>query len=94
MLTNSFHGTAFSVIFHRRFKVELESKRKFNVRSRDLLVNCGLEDCILQNSEADYAFRDQWEEPDRKLGSMRDRSLAYIRMIAQRAADREEQTQR
>ena len=80
--------------FHRRFKVELESKRKFNVRSRDLLVNCGLEDCILQNSEADYAFRDQWEEPDRKLGSMRDRSLAYIRMIAQRAADREEQTQR
>ncbi len=94
VLTNSFHGTAFSVIFHRRFKVELESKRKFNVRSRDLLVNCGLEDCILQNSEADYAFRDQWEEPDRKLGSMRDRSLAYIRMIAQRAADREEQTQR
>lgn len=92
VLTNSFHGTAFSVIFHRRFKVELESKRKFNVRSRDLLVNCGLENCILQNDESDYTFTEQWEEPDRLLGSMRDRSLSYIGTIAGLAKDMEEQS--
>ena len=56
VLTNSFHGTAFSIIFGKKFKVELETVKKFNVRSRDLLNSCRLQDCILKNSEEDYSF--------------------------------------
>lgn len=85
VLTNSFHGTAFSIIFHRRFKVELENKKKYNVRSRDLLMNCKLGNCILQNNSEDFSFNEEWEEADRLLGIMRTRSLAYIRTIAGRA---------
>ena len=89
VFTNSFHGTAFSIIFHRKFKVELETVKKFNVRSRDLLADCGLQQCILKNSEEDYRFCTDWEEPDRLLGAMRERSLAYIRLIAARADELE-----
>ena len=87
VLTNSFHGTAFSIIFHRKFKVELETKKKYNVRSRDLLLNCGLSDCILKNGSEDFSFTGDWGEPDRLLGNMREKSVSYIRMISDRAEE-------
>ncbi len=85
VLTNSFHGTAFSILFHRKFKVELETVKKFNVRSRDLLNNCGLQQCVLKNSEEDYGFGVDWEDAERRLGLLRERSLDYIKRIAARA---------
>ena len=87
VLTNSFHGTAFSIIFHRKFKVELETKKKYNVRSRDLLQNCGLSDCIFKNGSGDFLFHSDWEEPDRLLGAMREKSLSYLSMIADKAEE-------
>ena len=85
VLTNSFHGTVFSILFHRKFKIELETVKSFNVRSRDLLASCGLSDCVLRNSEEDYSFRQDFEEPDRLLSEMRERSFSYLRIICERA---------
>lgn len=85
VLTNSFHGTAFSIIFRKKFKVELETVKKFNVRSRDLLNGCALQQCILKNNEEDFSFCESWEEPERLLGILRRRSLDYIKLIAERA---------
>ena len=85
VLTNSFHGTAFAVLFKKKLKVELETAKKFNVRSRDLLMSCGLRECVLTNSEEDYVFDADWDEADRRLGTMRARSLKYIDLIAERA---------
>ena len=85
VLTNSFHGTAFAVLFKKKLKVELETAKKFNVRSRDLLSSCGLWQCVLKNSEEDYVFGADWAEADRRLGVMRERSLKYIDLIADRA---------
>ena len=42
VVTNSFHGTAFSVIYQKRFYVELNNKIGFNVRSAQLLKKCGI----------------------------------------------------
>lgn len=85
VLTNSFHGTAFSIMFKKKFKVELETAKKYNVRSRDLLSSCGLWQCALGNSEEDYVFSADWEEAERRLSVMRGRSLDYIDLIAARA---------
>ena len=92
VLTNSFHGTAFSIIFGKKFKVELETVKKFNVRSRDLLNSCRLQDCILKNSEEDYSFNPDWNEAQRRLGLLRRRSGDYIRLIAERADQMEKES--
>ena len=42
IVTNSFHGTAFSVIFEKKAVVMLNNSRGYNVRSRDLLAMCGI----------------------------------------------------
>ena len=91
VLTNSFHGTAFSIIFHRRFKVELETKKKYNVRSRDLLINCGLQNCILRNNSEDHFFNTEWEEADRLLDSGRELSRDYLKKIVERAGALQEE---
>lgn len=85
VLTNSFHGTAFSIIFGKKFKVELETVKKFNVRSRDLLNSCALQQCILRNGEEDYDFNVDWAEAEKRLGILRRRSMDYIKLIAERA---------
>ena len=85
VLTNSFHGTVFSILFHKQFKIELETVKSFNVRSRDLLTSCGLEDCILRNGPEDFTFRQDFEEPDRLLSQMRERSFSYLQSICDSA---------
>ena len=50
VLTNSFHGTAFSVIFHKNLVVELKTKLSTNTRSR--AVTGGTKDVILHLGES------------------------------------------
>lgn len=42
VITNSFHGTAFSIIFKKKFTIFLNNPRGYNIRSRDLLAKCGI----------------------------------------------------
>ena len=91
VFTNSFHGTAFAIIFRKKLKVELETAKKFNVRSRDLLMNCGLQQCVLKNNEEDMVFSTDWAGTERSLDAMRRRSLDYIRLIAERAEQNEKE---
>ena len=91
VFTNSFHGTAFGIIFEKKLKVELETAKKFNVRSRDLLSSCAMQQCVLQNSEEDFKFDTDWSEAERRLEAMRQRSLDYIRLIAGRAEQNEKE---
>lgn len=91
VLTNSFHGTVFAILFRKNCKVELETGKKFNVRSRDLLSSCRLQSCVLRNNEEDYVFSADWEEAGRRLDAMRRRSLDYINLIADRADQMEKE---
>lgn len=91
VFTNSFHGTAFAVIFQKKLKVELETAKKFNVRSRDLLMSCGLQQCVLKNNEEDMIFDIDWAGTKRSLDAMRRRSLDYLRLIAEKAEQNEKE---
>ncbi len=51
VITNSFHGTAFSVNFHKNFYCVLSKNAKNNCRQTSLLSLCGLVDRIIWEGE-------------------------------------------
>ena len=89
--TNSFHGTAFAVLFQKKLKVELETAKKYNVRSRDLLMSCALTNCVLKENEEELKFDTDWAEAERRLETMRHSSMDYIRAIVSAAEQNEKE---
>ena len=81
VVTNSFHATAFSVLFHKKFftVVNGDKSKGINVRMNDFLDSIGLEDRIfsvipeqLDLSEIDYTFA------DKRIDEMRKYSLEFL----------------
>ena len=83
VLTNSFHGTIFSILMHRKFlTIELQGKYgKSNTRIHDLLLSLGLSERILKST---LSVKDQmektidWEKVDEKLLRLRISSLNFL----------------
>jgi hypothetical protein len=87
VLTNSFHGTVFSVVFQRQFCVEGRhqgfSSYNFNHRAKDLLESIGLEHRMF-DKESPLDIIDKpvnWNESDEKLHKLRRESVAYLMSI-------------
>ena len=82
VVTNSFHGTAFSVIFHKTFFTAVQDGREVrsNVRLYDFLENMGLSD-RLYAACPDVIPKDapDFTVADAKIESLRASSLAYLR---------------
>lgn len=77
VLTNSFHATVFSVLFHKPFRVYATDKS--GSRMRDLLANLGIgERCVSRTYTEPIAPVD-WSSVDSKLGGLRDHSWHYLR---------------
>ena len=62
VITNSFHCTVFSLIYHRRVVTVplVGGYERMNTRINELLENAGLEDLIL-NKELEYYQQDDWD---------------------------------
>ncbi len=82
VVTNSFHGTGFAVLFHRRFFsiAPGSSEQGANVRIWDLLARLGLEGRII-SSEADEICTDEedYTLADIRLEELRQESAEYLR---------------
>lgn len=80
VLTNSFHGTVFSIIFEKKFVVELNSKtNKVNHRSKHLLEFLKLEKRILENIKNDQWGNDiDYENVRLLLRNERKRAVIYL----------------
>ncbi|MBP3308783.1 MAG: polysaccharide pyruvyl transferase family protein [Clostridia bacterium] len=77
VVTNSFHGTALSIILNKTFYVELLKKQsKVNSRIENILKLFSLEDRIISDSLNDFQIN--WEEVNDKMAKMRKISLAYL----------------
>lgn len=76
VLSNSFHATAFSVIFEREFAV-VERTEKINTRMRDLTALLGLSDHMVTDT-ANVPFNTDWTQVERHLADEIHRSKAYI----------------
>lgn len=85
VVTNSFHGTAFSVIFHKDVFVELENLKKRNVRSEALLAMLGIEGRdISEIAKLDKNRPINWDKADAVITSKRLESINYFREIEAR----------
>lgn len=83
VLTNSFHGTVFSVLFRKPFAVELENAKAFNHRAESLLAKLGLGGHSLGGADAGAVLDApaDWDAAGRILAAERNRSAAYLREI-------------
>ena len=79
--TNSFHGTAFSVIFHKQFFVEYHTKNGRNSRAEELLnkLNITGREIISEEPLKDTSI--DWESVDNVIGNERVKSINYLKKI-------------
>lgn len=82
VITNSFHGTVFSLQFHRKFIVELQKNGNGNDRISTLLSLCNLNDHILTDNNSNIIYNDvNWDDVEKNLKLARDNSNCYLKNI-------------
>lgn len=80
--TNSFHGTAFSIIYKKRFAVEFENQGGRNIRSEELMNSLGIKNHEIKKDF--YPNPDEyvdWDHIEKALAEQREKSRMYIKMI-------------
>lgn len=79
VLSNSFHATAFALLFHKDFFV-VERREKINTRMRDLLESVGLAGRMIGSAaETVDAAPIDWEDVDHRLQRAIQHSRAFLR---------------
>ena len=79
-ISNSFHGTAFSIIFHKPFFVFNREKAKVNSRMQSLLQLFGLEDrIVVDENEKSYSI--DWEKIDKIRGIKHMESINFLKQL-------------
>ena len=81
VVTNSFHATVFSILFHKKFftVVHGEKAKGINVRMNDFLTSVGLEDRIYSSIPNKIDTEDiDYTDADEKIASLREESLTFL----------------
>lgn len=82
VVTNSFHGTAFSINFNKPFYTVIDRKRGNNSRQLDLIERCGLNSRIAYEGESlpkGISLTIDFEEANSALNDMRRESVSYLK---------------
>ena len=81
VVTNSFHGIAFSIIFEKRFIGFLHETR--GERTRNILKICGLEDRLYEERGGDSYGRGEicWEDVRRRTAEAVRHSKIYLEIL-------------
>lgn len=77
VVTNSFHGTAFSIIYNKQFVTVAHSTR--GRRMIDLLEKLGLSGRLWQNCECDWRSQIDYTDVNKKRVPLKEKSLDYLR---------------
>ncbi len=82
IVTNSFHGTALSVIFQKEFYVECKGEAGYNYRVDGLLKLLGLTDrAIERNSLIDLNKKIKYEAVNKVTKAKKERAVEYLKAI-------------
>lgn len=82
VITNSFHGTVFSILFHRQFLVERKMDSTANDRIDTLLSLCNLTDRASSCAEVNKIFCSvDWKNVDSMLERERSIAMDYLKEI-------------
>lgn len=79
IMTNSFHGTVFSILFHKKFLVHMTYTDGRNRRMIDLLENLKMTKHIFSIETIDeIESEDDWDFIDDKIRESREKALEYL----------------
>ena len=83
VVTNSFHGTVFAILFHKPFIITTIKGSGMNDRIYTLLSSAGLMDrmvseCDEKAIEKLISEKTDWDEVDKKLGLIRNKSAQFL----------------
>ena len=78
ILTNSFHGLVFSLLFHKKFLVKLDNDNHINVRAKNLMSLVGVES--REFNKCDINDNIDWEYVDKKINILRNEARVYFNM--------------
>lgn len=82
VITNSFHGTAFSIIFEKQFFVECsEANFQVSSRIRSIIDSTGLENRYIKNIEDSINSTIDYQMVNKKIEENRKLSLQYLERI-------------
>ncbi len=81
VVTNSFHGTVFSVIFHKNFFVEFNTKNGRNVRAEELLKRLSIDNKEILGEKAMADKSVDWNLVDQLINQERNKSKEYIEKV-------------
>ena len=82
IVTNSFHGLAFSIKFNKKFIVDLSCKTSnTNSRLENLLDLTNLRDRLIDNIGTDYDRPIDWESVNTIIEKEREKSINYLKEI-------------
>ena len=85
VVSNSFHATAFSLIFQKNFIV-FDRKEKINTRMRDMMSLVGLESCMYSNGETGNLADIDYRMVNAKLNEEVKKSKEFINKTIESAA--------
>lgn len=82
VFTNSFHGTVFSLLFHKRFVSSIcKNNNEKNLRVKELMIYLGCENNIIndENSQIETIKKLDYDMIEKKLQNMREESMIYLK---------------
>jgi hypothetical protein len=85
VITDSFHGTAFSCIFNKNIWIDLNTERGFNTRSSSLIELCGLSAYVSKDGVAEIPS-EAWKDSKETLQEERKRAEQYLLTITDQPA--------
>lgn len=77
VVTDSFHGTVFSILFNKPFWV-IGNEGRGMARFKTLLSMFGLEDRMITSTERDFSAQIDWEEVNQKRQALKIGSKGYL----------------
>ena len=78
VLTNSFHGTVFSILFHKDFYTIISKGKNTNSRQIDLLNNLNLDRIRYSQEAFSIGNNIDWTKVDSKLTELRATSIDFL----------------
>lgn len=79
VVSNSFHASVFSVIFHRSMFIEFARPSGRNIRAESLLNALGIHRELAGGNAVETPI--DWEDVERRLAALREKSMAYLKEI-------------
>lgn len=84
IVTNSFHGMAFSIMYQKKFIVELNTSASRNYRCADLLAKLGIKNNELVEGKVEIEKAQyNWEKVQCVIEQEREKSLEYLKSITE-----------